>query len=479
MFFVGGAAAIHYSLIGLALSHYDARAHLVVSRRVFDSIVPGWQQIGAVWLPLPHLLDMVPVQIDAVYRTGAFAILISVASVALAAWAAARLIQRTTGSSSGGLAAAALLLANPNLLYLQSTPMTEPLLFGTTMVAVMLVAEWIDRDAPGWPHAAGLAVTAACMTRYEAWPITAAAAGLALIVLVRRGVPYGLALRACARLSVYPAVAVMLFLVNSRWTTGEWIVSTGFFVAENEARGQGWLAWRQVRLGTYQLSGSMLVWPAYLSAILIGVAFVRSRARASLAIALALTASAALPWYAYLNGHPLRVRYSLPLVFAASILCGIGIGLLPRRVRGFAAALLVAVVLMHESPLDRRAPMVLEAQRDNANRAGRQPVTAYLTGHFDPAHDDVIFVSMGSLAHYIHDLSAYGFQVRNFLHEGNGDLWVVALARGPHGLAKWVLVEEKAEGGDALFQRSKERPDFFRGYDRVAEGGGVALYRAK
>ena len=479
MFFVGGAAAIYYSLIGLALSHYDARAHLVVSRRVFDSIVPGWQQIGAVWLPLPHLLDMVPVQIDAVYRTGAFAILISVASVALAAWAAARLIQRTTGSSSGGLAAAALLLANPNLLYLQSTPMTEPLLFGTTMVAVMLVAEWIDRDAPGWPHAAGLAVTAACMTRYEAWPITAAAAGLALIVLVRRRVPYGLALRACARLSVYPAVAVMLFLVNSRWTTGEWIVSTGFFVAENEARGQGWLAWRQVRLGTYQLSGSMLVWPAYLSAILVGVAFVRSRARASLAIALALTASAALPWYAYLNGHPLRVRYSLPLVFAASILCGIGIGLLPRRVRGFAAALLVAVVLMHESPLDRRAPMVLEAQRDNANRAGRQPVTAYLTGHFDPAHDDVIFVSMGSLAHYIHDLSAYGFQVRNFLHEGNGDLWVVALARGPHGLAKWVLVEEKAEGGDALFQRSKERPDFFRGYDRVAEGGGVALYRAK
>ena len=51
---------------------------------------------------------------------------------------------------------------NPNLLYLQSTPMTEPLLFATTMVAVMSVAEWVDRDAPRWPHAAGLALTAAC-----------------------------------------------------------------------------------------------------------------------------------------------------------------------------------------------------------------------------------------------------------------------------------------------------------------------------
>ena len=53
--------------------------------------------------------------------------------------------------------AAALLLANPNVLYLQSTPMTEPLLFGTTMLAVTLVAEWVDQRraalaarAPAW-----------------------------------------------------------------------------------------------------------------------------------------------------------------------------------------------------------------------------------------------------------------------------------------------------------------------------------------
>jgi hypothetical protein len=52
---VGTAAAFHYHRLGLTLSHYDARGHLVVARRIFDSITPGWQQIGAVWLPLPHL----------------------------------------------------------------------------------------------------------------------------------------------------------------------------------------------------------------------------------------------------------------------------------------------------------------------------------------------------------------------------------------------------------------------------------------
>ena len=57
----------------LVLSHYDAKAHLVVARRIIDNITPGWQQIGGVWLPLPHLLNVLPTQFDVLYRTGAFA----------------------------------------------------------------------------------------------------------------------------------------------------------------------------------------------------------------------------------------------------------------------------------------------------------------------------------------------------------------------------------------------------------------------
>ena len=73
------ATAWHYDAAGLALSHYDAKGHLVVARRIFDSLTPGWRQIGAVWLPLPHLLNALPSQVDAWYRTGASAILLSMA----------------------------------------------------------------------------------------------------------------------------------------------------------------------------------------------------------------------------------------------------------------------------------------------------------------------------------------------------------------------------------------------------------------
>ena len=85
----------------LVLSHYDAKAHLVVARRVIDNLTPGWQQIGAVWLPLPHLIQMLPVQIDLLYRTGASGSFVSILSFAITAYAFARLIIAATGSRTG------------------------------------------------------------------------------------------------------------------------------------------------------------------------------------------------------------------------------------------------------------------------------------------------------------------------------------------------------------------------------------------
>ena len=99
----GAVAAWVYHLQGLTLSHYDAKAHLVVARRVIDSITPGWQQIGAVWLPLPHLLNLLPVQVDALYRTGASGIAISILSMGLAAYASASMVLRATGSRAGAV----------------------------------------------------------------------------------------------------------------------------------------------------------------------------------------------------------------------------------------------------------------------------------------------------------------------------------------------------------------------------------------
>jgi hypothetical protein len=472
----GAAAAWHYAGAGLTLSHYDARAHLVVARRIFDSLTPGWQQVGAVWLPLPHVLNMIPVQVDWSYRTGASGVAISIASMALAAGALASLIMRTTGSATGAVTAAALLMLNPDVLYLQSTPMTEPLLFGTTMAAIALTAAWVDGGAKEWPAAAGTALVAACMTRYEAWPITAAIVALAALVLLRRGTPWRNVLTAGARLSAYPLIAVLVFMANSRWTVGAWFVSGGFFVPENvEALGHPMAALDQVREGLYRMSGTALVWSGYAGAALVLLALARDRGRAALVLVLALAAAAALPWYAYLQGHPFRIRYDVPLVAACAALAGCAVALLWRRARLVAAVLVVALTTMQAHPLDQAAPMVVEAQRDAANMAGRRAVTQYLQAHYDGR---TIMMSMGSLGHYMHDLSGAGFHIHDFLHEGNGEIWRFAMLN-PGGMVGWVAIEERAEGGDALYEEAHHNARFLAGFERVAEGGGVALYRAR
>src|SRR6476660_7747500 len=97
---VGAIIALRYHQLGLTLSHYDARGHLVVARRIVDSLTPGWQQIGAVWLPLPHLLNALPVQIDMFYRTGASAVALSIAAFAVATGAIAWIVLQQTQSSA-------------------------------------------------------------------------------------------------------------------------------------------------------------------------------------------------------------------------------------------------------------------------------------------------------------------------------------------------------------------------------------------
>ena len=483
----GIAAAVYYSRLGLALAHYDARAHLVVARRVFDSLTPGWQQVGAVWLPLPHLLNAIPIQSDWLYRSGYSGIALSVGAMAVAAWAIARLIVSATGSWIGGAAAAALLMLNPNVLYLQSTPMTEPLLFGTTFLAISLIAEWCV-SIPNGPtpnsrirnsQAAGWSCVAAVLTRYEAFPIVAAAIGLSFAVLLRRGFTMVTAFRAVRGLALWPLWALAAFLVNSKVTVGAFFVSGGFYVPENPALGDLWLAWTQIWEGVVRLGGPALPWLAVASAVGIIVAFclLRSEGRRyltfSLIVVLAPAAAAALPLYAYYHGHPERIRYVVPLVAAGAALVGAGVALLPRRVQPAAAIAVVALGVWQVRPFDRQAPVVIEAQREAPNALGRRAVTQYLAAHWN---GQPILMSMGSLAHYMHDLSAAGFHIRDFLHEGNGEIWKYAVAH-PAPVVEWIAIEGTAEGGDALHWQATHDRNFLRGYDRVAEGGGVSLYR--
>jgi hypothetical protein len=196
------------------------------------------------------------------------------------------------------------------------------------------------------------------------------------------------------------------------------------------------------------------------------------RQRAASLVVLSLLATAALPWAAFVKGHPFRIRYIVPLLAVEAIGLGVASSLWKRAVP--AAAIVIAIALAFETrPLDSLAPMVLEAQWDRPNQQVRQRVTDCLRVQHD---GEKIMASMGSLGHYMQETARAGFNLRDFLHEGNGDIWLAALVE-PRPFAGWILIEEKAEGGDMLAQIVREHPAFLEGYDRVCEGAGLALYR--
>ena len=169
------------------------------------------------WLPLPHLLNALPVQIDLFYRTGLSAVALSVISFAAATSAIAWIIATVTSSNWAGAAGASVFALNPNVLYLQATPMTEPLLIALMLIAVALLMKWcttpaeLDRFLQRRGAATvGLAFALACLTRYEAWPVTVAALVAAVWTRWRSGVPLRAAVAlGAAQLSVWLMVVVV------------------------------------------------------------------------------------------------------------------------------------------------------------------------------------------------------------------------------------------------------------------------------
>ena len=447
----GGVTAWHYADLGLTLSHYDAKGHLVVARRIIDSLRPGWWQIGAVWLPLPHLLNMGPVQVDAWYRTGFSGVVLSVGCFSAAVGTLAWLVHRATGSIAGAAAGAIVLASQPDVLYLQSTPMTEPLLMALTLGGVALTWRWAADGAEGPPTAAGTVLALACLTRYEAWPITFAAIGGAGLALLTTGQPVTRVARRLVAITAFPVAAILGFLVLSKATVGAWLVTGGFFVPDNPDYHRPFKSAGSVWWGLRKLNGNVTVGLGVAGLAVLAWTIVRDRTQRALLVTLALAGCATLPIYAFYNGHPFRVRYMVVLTMMLAAASGLGTGLLPRLFQIPAAILIVIAASVKTPPWSTQAPMVLEAQWDRPHSVGRQTIRACLAR--DRHEGEPILASMGSLAHFMQETSADGIHLRDYIHEGIGQIWADSVEH-PARHARWVVIEEQAEGGGvALYRR--------------------------
>src|ERR1041384_4990246 len=114
------AAAVRYfHSHGYLLWYGDAEAHLNNARRIFDSLTPGYDQLGTPWLPVPHLAMLSFTRWDAWWHSGiaaAFPAAFCFVAGGLFLFAATRRIFDSTAAAATATALAAL---HPNLLYPQ------------------------------------------------------------------------------------------------------------------------------------------------------------------------------------------------------------------------------------------------------------------------------------------------------------------------------------------------------------------------
>ncbi|MGD0164281.1 MAG: hypothetical protein ABSB39_17560 [Candidatus Sulfotelmatobacter sp.] len=133
--FVSVFSFLSYYRHGDVLLYGDAVAHINIARRVFDSKTPGLLQLGTVWLPLPHLLIMPFIVSKQMWQSGAGGSIPSMAAYVLGVLGVFKLVRVTLsrGEEANGTAkiaawASAILYgANPNLIYMQATAMSESL----------------------------------------------------------------------------------------------------------------------------------------------------------------------------------------------------------------------------------------------------------------------------------------------------------------------------------------------------------------
>jgi hypothetical protein len=455
---LSGLTTAYVNRSGWTLYYGDAEAHLNIARRIVDSRHPGYHQIGTVWLPLPHLLSVPLVRYDRLWYNGLAGAVLASASFVCAGLFLFAAIRRVTQSSAAASASLGLFALNPNLLYLQATPMTELVFLAGFMALVYFAVTFREMQSWGAVIGAGLASLAASLSRYEGWFLIPFVALYFLFVARRHRAAIALAFGAIASLGPLYWLAHNWWLYSNPWEffNGPYSAKSIYQRAldQHMAPYPGDHDWRrdwQYFLAAVRLcSGWGLI--AVAAAGLLGVL----RKRLFWPIIVAALPPAFYLWSMHSGGTPIFVpslwpntnyntRYALSALPLLAIAGGSLVLLATGRLRPW---LTVAVVIAGVVPwLIRPSPgnwiCWKEAQANSAGRrAWTREAASVLASSYHPGAG--VLTSFGDLTGI---LRAAGIPLRETLYNDDAPAWMAAVARPDLFLhEEWAL----AISGDAV-----------------------------
>jgi hypothetical protein len=165
---LSAAAVAYFQAAGLTAAYDDAHSRLMIARTVLDGRHPGLAQLGGIWPPLPQLVMVPFVWNDTLFYSGIAGAIPSAACYVVSSVFLYKLLARLTLDPVAGLIGV-VAFSGPNVLYLQSVPMSEVPFTACFVGTAYFAATWMLR---GRLFSLFMAAAMACLStlcRYEGW----------------------------------------------------------------------------------------------------------------------------------------------------------------------------------------------------------------------------------------------------------------------------------------------------------------------
>ncbi|MBZ5521772.1 MAG: hypothetical protein LAP21_05985 [Acidobacteriia bacterium] len=464
---------------GLILLPNDAIAHINDARRIFDSQTPGLRQLGTVWLPLPQLLQAPFLLSDTLWRTGIGGCIPSMVAYGAGVLGIFRLVR---GQSSRTVAwmAALIYALNPNLVYMQATPMAEAIYLALFIWAVVYFDEF--RRIAATDPAAGrrlllrcaLVLSASMLVRYDGWFLAACVfAGVLLVVwrdhLRGRELRSGLAqFAALIALTAGAWLAYNHFVYGNSldFVTGLYSVrgitertTMAAYPGRGDLRTSAIFFLRAATLNTGAVWGHVSLLNLAFVALIAAAYFSRRHLAGLLLWVPVVFYVINIAWNSVIIFLPewwpfsyYNVRYGLQLLPAIAVFVALGCGFLMKLAPArYCMAAVVLIVLISYGLVLRDGPICLgEAQ---ANGAPRQALDIHVARALLP-------LSLSPDATFMIDLRMRsgvalqaGIHFKRILHPGMYQAWKQGIAN-PSAAADYVI----AVTGDEVDQAVRAHP---------------------
>lgn len=443
---------IYYLNNDLGLAYNDARSHLNIGRRVVEGLKPGAAQLGSVWLPLPHALMVPTVWNDFMWHTGLSGALQSMISFIACCLLIYYILDKLKVGMLGKVFGVVAFATNLNILYLQSTAMTELLLIGTMTAGVFELINFHKEESILPLIKSAFWIMLSTLIRYDGWFLFAYSALLIVVYALRKKnwkmseglfvlfctlAGFGIFLWVLWNTLIFKDPLYFAFGPYSAHAQQDQLDAAGVLLTKHN-----W--WLSISTYWYAMVYNIGILQILMAAL--GSAILLFDKKISMQVRIATTALLAPLVFNILAlylGHSVlfvqningdtwfNVRYGIMMMPSVAIF----LGYLSYRFKSYRYLIIGLILFVNVFAFLNHDAVTIDDGRVGSSQKNVSEVSGYLRDH---AKDEKGFILISAASHDAIIFSS-DLPMKRFIHEGTGTYWENATT-SPDRWARWIVM---------------------------------------